>query len=151
LTLIELIVVLAIIGILLSVISPSVKPPIEEVKLKAEAQRIAQEIRLTQQLAITTGMNYCFEIHIDEKYFNIRPSNPFPVAGVYKKEYLDSSIYTIKCNFASPYTGKYAGLKVLTYTPTGIPSQTGSIELYTSSGKKKTIRVAVGTGRVRVQ
>ncbi|NLX70599.1 MAG: type II secretion system protein [Clostridiales bacterium] len=150
-TLIELITVLAIIGLILAVVSPSIKPPAEKVKLKTEAERIVQDIRLTQQLAITTGMDYCFEIHIYEKYYNIRPKTPIATDGVYKKEYLDKSLHTIKCNFASPYTGRYAGLKVLTYTPTGIPSQTGSIELYNRNGDKMTIRVAVGTGRVRIQ
>ena len=152
-TLIELIVVLAVIGVLLAVISPGIQQPIQEAMLRTEAQRIAQEIRLTQQLAITTGMDYCFEIHVNEKYYNIRPKNTAIKLknGVYKKEYLNKNLHAVKCNFPSLYSGEYAGLKVLTYTPTGIPSQTGSIELYSKDGKKKTIRVAVGTGRVRIQ
>ena len=60
-TLIELIVVLAVIGVLLAVISPGIQQPIQEAVLRTEAQRIAQEIRLTQQLAITTGMDYCLK------------------------------------------------------------------------------------------
>lgn len=151
LTLIELIIVISIIGVILAVVSPNIKPPIEEAVLEAEAQLIAQEIRLTQQLAITRGMDYCFEIHVNEKYYRIRPRTPMPIEGVYKKEYLNERINVIECNFSSPYSGEYSALKVLTYAPTGIPSQTGTIELYVNSGKKKTIRVAVGTGRVKIE
>ncbi|HHU63150.1 MAG TPA: type II secretion system protein [Clostridiales bacterium] len=148
-TVIELVLVVSIISILLLMARPSIQVPLERSILETEAQKIAGDIRLTQQLAYTQGRDFHFEIDITERYYKIRPSNPFESS--IKRETLDRRIKRITCNFAGIPGGSHSSLKRLTYTPTGIPSQTGTIELIMGSGIKKSIRVAVATGRVVIR
>jgi prepilin-type N-terminal cleavage/methylation domain-containing protein len=148
-TVIELVLVISMVSILLLIARPSIQKPLERSILESEAQKIAGDIRLTQQLAYTQGRDYHFEIDIMEKYYKIRSSNPFEPSV--KRETIDGRIKTIECNFARVHSGSYTYYKRLTYTPTGIPSQTGTIELKMNSGIKKTIRVAVATGRVVIR
>jgi prepilin-type N-terminal cleavage/methylation domain-containing protein len=147
-TLIELMVTIAILGLLLFIISPNITTSMDDIILQSECHRIAQDLRLTQQLAIIMGKDYCFEIHVTEKYYSVRPRDPTQKS--YKREEIDPRLHTITCTFDSKYGGDYSGLKVLVYTPTGIPTRTGSITLQTKDGKTKRITVMVATGRVRI-
>jgi hypothetical protein len=106
---------------------------------------IAQDIRLTQQLAISRGDTYFFEIHSKENYYRIRSNS----AGTYKMEHLHPAVSISIIGLESPYTGSFRDLRVLRYTPSGTPSTTGTITL-TKGGLKRDITIMVGTGRVRI-
>jgi prepilin-type N-terminal cleavage/methylation domain-containing protein len=144
-TLIELLAVLAIMGMLLSLISLNTVTATDKSILDSAVNMIAQDIRLTQQLAVSRGDVYFFEIHVKENYYRIRSNS----SGVYKIEYLHPAISISITGFEDYYTGSYKDLKVLKYTPAGTPSTTGTITL-TKNGLKREIRVMVGTGRVRI-
>lgn len=146
LTLIELVITMAIIGILLGVASINHRSAVNDAVLEATAHRIAQDIRLTQQLALANKRDYCFEIYIREKYYIIRPSDP--TKGAFKREYIDPHITLSVIGFDKSYDDSY--LRKLVYNPAGTPFTTGTIILTNSSGKKKEITVMVGTGRVRI-
>ena len=144
-TLIELVVVLAIMGLLIFLISVNAVTPTDQSILEAAVNMIAQDIRLTQQLAISREETYFFEIHMKENYYRIRSWS----AGEYKKEYLHHGISISVTGFESSYADSYSYLRVLKYTSAGTPSTTGTITLKKGSLIRQ-ITVMVGTGRVRI-
>lgn len=145
LTLVELVVVLAIIGVLLTVIPVNTKTPSDESALEAAVYRIVQDIRLTQQLALTSGTPYYFEIHIKENYYRIWSHS----TGTYKLEYLDPGISISVTGLDDYYAGSHQYLRGIRYTSAGTPSKVGTITL-NKNGRKRNIAVMVGTGRVRI-
>ena len=144
-TLIELLMVIAIISMLIFLISVSTATPMDRSILESAANMIAQDIRLTQQLAVSNGSTYFFEIHTKDNYYQIRSQS----TGIYKKEYLHDSISISLIGFENPYTGSHKDLKVLRYTSAGTPSTTGTITLKKGNLFKQ-ITVMVGTGRVKI-
>ncbi len=144
-TLAELIVAISIIGILAAVISPRLTTPLGEAVLNARAFEIAQDIRRVQQLAVTSGESHRFEIHAANRRYNIRPQDPFKSS--IKTVNLDTQITGVTSNFQD-IGGGWRGL---TYTPTGIPSQTGEVVIFDARGRGRAIVVAVGTGRARIE
>jgi len=76
LTLVELIVSVALLSLLALIIAPRVQAPLSEAMLDSTAQQIAHDLRRTQQLAITNGESYRFEIHAANRVYNVRPQNP---------------------------------------------------------------------------
>jgi len=145
-TLIELILVMALLGILLAVLIPNLYPFLDGIVLKTEAQKIALVIQQTQQLAKLSGEYHFFEIHTSEKFYRIRNFE-----GTVIKEEINSRIHKITSNFPG-YSGGDANLKILTFTSTGTPGgRTGNIQLFLKSGKSSTVHVAAVTGRVRIE
>jgi len=145
LTLVELIVSVAVLSILALVLTPRIQAPLGEMTLNATAQQIAQDLRRTQQLAITNGESYRFEIHLANRVYNVRPQNP-----------LKSPLFTVRINrpitsVTSNFMDIGGGWKGITYTPTGIPGQTGEIVIVDSRGRGRAIVVAVATGRAEVR
>lgn len=147
-TLLELITILFILGMLCYLAIPALISS-EQIILESTAQRMVQDIRWAQQLAIHTGKNHNFEIHLTEKYYYIRSENPNELS--LKKVRLNDSIESITSTLASAgYGGSFTQYRILSYSPTGIPSQTGTIILKTKSGKEIKITIAVATGRVMI-
>ena len=85
---IELLMVIAIISMLDFSYFCSTATPMDRSILESAANMIAQDIRLTQQLAVSREDTYFFEIHIMDNYYQIRSQS----TGIYKKEYLHDSI-----------------------------------------------------------
>lgn len=148
LTLIELIVSLSILVILLLVIAPRIQAPLTEAALNATARQIAQDLRKTQQLAITKGESYRFEIHPANRVYNVRPQDP-----------MKEPLFTVRINrlITNVTIGQYdfidigGGWRGITYTPTGIPGRTGTITIFDSRGRGRAIVIAVATGRAEVR
>jgi len=144
-TLVELIVSVAVLSFLAFVIAPGFQAPLGEAMLNATARQIAQDLRRTQQLAVTNGESYRFEIHVANKVYNVRPKNP-----------LKSALFTVRINrpitsVTSNFMDIGGGWRGITYTPTGIPGQTGEIVITDSRGRGRAIVVAVATGRAEVR
>ncbi len=144
-TLIELIVVVAIIGLLALLISGNTATPMNKLTIESAANMIAQDIRLTQQMALAKGDVCFFEINTRDNYYQIRSQQ----SGTYKKESIDRSISISVNGFQDPYSGSSGDFKVLRYNPTGTPSTTGTITLRKGDLVKQ-ITVMVGTGRVKI-
>jgi len=144
-TLAELIVAIAILGILATIISPRLDTPLSEAILNARAFEIAQDIRRVQQLAVTSGESHRFEIHAANRIYRIRPQDPFKSS--IKTVNLDIQITRVTSNFQD--IG--GGWTRLDYIPTGIPSQTGEVVIFDNRGRGRAIIIAVGTGRVRIE
>lgn len=144
-TLVELIVAVALIGILAAIISPRLDTLSSEAVLNARAREIAQDIRRVQHLAITSGESHRFEIHTVNRIYRIRPQNQ--LKSSIKTVNLDTQITSV----VSTFREDSGGWRELIYIPTGIPTQTGEVVIFDSRGRGRAIIVAVGTGRVRIE
>ncbi|MFU0801198.1 MAG: prepilin-type N-terminal cleavage/methylation domain-containing protein [Xylanivirga thermophila] len=143
-SLIELIIVLSILAVLSCIIIPNSLSLGNNILLEIEAQKIAQDIRLAQQLAVINNYTYIFEINCNKKLYIIRKNNAFQLPD--KKAEISPGIYYIKSNF-----DKYGDYYRIYFNSNSIPAQTGTIKLYDRYGRKKVISVAVASGRVIVR
>lgn len=143
---VELIAAVSVIGLLLLISVPNIEKISQKWILETTAREMVEDIRWAQNLAIVEGKSYNFEIDLLDKSYLIRPvgiKNPS-----IKKVKLDQSIIRITSTLSN-MDGSFTR-KVLTYSLTGNPNQTGSIILETKDGSRVTITVAVGSGRVRI-
>ncbi len=73
-TLVELLVVLAIAGLMLSLTPPLISAALPGVELKAAARRTAGSLRVTRELAISTGQEQVWMLNIDTNSYRIADS-----------------------------------------------------------------------------
>lgn len=146
-TLLELIIVMAILGTITFFLIPNIIAVSSRNSLKTVTLEIAQEIRNTQQLATYYRKEVLFDLNIDSNTYTVRENRARPIT--YKTGQLSKDI-NITSNLYRPYTGDMRGVRRIKYSANGLPSQTGTIWLTDQSGKTMTITIAVGTGRVKV-
>lgn len=141
-TLVELVCTVAVLGILLLIAVPEIMSIKDKWILDSTAKQMAEDIRWTQHLAQTEGGYYNFDIHISEYTYRIRDKYD-------SKDIKFVDIPAEITNIAStlPRNTNYHRLAL---TPTGIPTQTGTIFLTSAKDKKLRITIAVGTGRVAI-
>ncbi len=144
-TLVELMVVVCIICIILGVSIPNIKSLGSGLVLKIEAIQIVQDIRYTQQLALTRGENYKLQMNKAEKNYYIKPTKA--LKSSVKRVNLHNDIYVKSSTWAGSANYPYIEFN----SKTGIPGRTGSIELSDNYGNTRKIAIAVGTGRVRIE
>lgn len=145
-TLVELLVVLGVMGIILALALPSIKSLGSGIILHTEAIRIAQDIRYTQQISLTRKENYMLQLDMQEGFYVIKPVKRLRAPSV-KRVQLNSNVYFGICTFKRD--GSYRHY-IEFNSVTGIPGQTGRVELVDDYGNMRKIVVEPTTGRVRV-
>lgn len=145
-TLVELMATIFLLSILLLIAAPNIIMISQKWILETTAREMVEDIRWTQHLAIVEGQSYNFEIHLSEKYYLIRPARSKEVHR--KKVKLNPNIVRVTSTLAN--NGQFFDYKVLTYSETGNPSQTGRIVLESRDGNSVTITIAVGSGRAKI-
>lgn len=143
-TLIELMCLIAVLAILTFIAIPDIIGTIDKWILDSTARQIVEDIRWTQNLAITECSSYNFDINTSNRTYRIRSAiigNP-----TIKTVEFNPCIISISSNFKNQ-----DNYRRLSFSSTGIPSQTGSIVLTSRKGNQVTITVAVGTGRVAIK
>ncbi|MBK1647378.1 GspH/FimT family pseudopilin [Rhabdochromatium marinum] len=70
-TLVELLVVLAIAGLMMSLTPPLISAALPGVELKAAARRTAGALRVTRERAISSGQDQAWVLNIDTKRYQI--------------------------------------------------------------------------------
>jgi len=144
-TLVELLVAIALVAILAAIVYPRLDTILGEAVLNARAREMVLDLRRTQQAAIISGEDHRFEIHVINRVYTIRPRNP--VKPAIKIVNLELPITSVTSNFVE--IG--GGWRAITYSPTGIPSQTGGVVIFDARGRGRAVEVAVATGRVRIE
>jgi len=148
-TLVEIILVLVVMGIISTIITPNFLQLNDRWILRSTAYAIANDIRRVQRLSVQECANYNFEIHTKEFYYVLR--NNDPIYPHIKKVYLDPKINYISSNLYNPgYGGAMEGYRILKFSYLGSPNQAGEIVLYTKNGNSIKLTVDVTTGRVKV-
>lgn len=147
-SLIELILVIAILGILSSIAVPAYSRLNDEYILNITAMELAQELRYAQQIAFNEKVNIIFDLNIDDNRYEIRTdTTPYKK---YKSGEFNKQI-DIKTTLNQRYWGDYKGSRLIHYASSGIPSTPCTITLYNKSGGEMTITIALATGRVRIK
>lgn len=138
-TLLELLLVMAILGLLSAAVMPRMLPVLDKIRLQSDARDVAQALRLARQQAISTGKPAAFYI--------------YPYASLYRVQNANSLHFRegIKCidtSFAPAYSG---GPPACTFHPNGAPlPRAGTVVLANQRGEKTYIIVNPVVGRVRV-
>lgn len=146
-TLVELLLVLGALGIILGLAMPSIKSLGSGIILHTEAIRMAQDIRYTQHISLTRRENYMLQLDIKEDFYFIKPIKKFGAPTV-KRVHLNKNIHFNSCTFRRDEKSYRYYIEFNSLT--GIPGQTGSVELVDNYGNIRKIVVEPTTGRVRV-
>ena len=139
-SLVELAVVLVISGMILAFSTPAISRYVNKARLRDSASRIAGEMRLARQKAVTKNNKIWFWTWADVNYYWIGEqtwqggtvwsstiwSGPF---------YLPSTVLVKNPNFG--------GLNYFWYTPDGRPSGAGSMTLISTAANPDTIQINV--------
>ncbi len=147
-TLIELVIVLALLGILSLLTVPQLLRFNDRWVLRSSAHMLANDIRLMQRQSIQECSEYIFELHTTQFYYNLRINDL--TKPTIKQVFLDPKITKISSTLRNPYVGNMADLHVLVFSYSGSPKQAGNIVLETNSGDTIKLTVDVTTGRVKV-
>ena len=148
-TLIELICVLAILGIILAIALPRTSFVLDNIILDMTAREIVSQIKHTQQRAIDYKLVHYFDLDAKNKNYTVRDWYNKPLFS--QKGELNSGIKSITANLPSlGSSGDKSRIYRLQYGIDGIPTQTGTITITNKAGKQKKITIAVGTGRVKI-
>lgn len=131
--------VLAIMAILLALAIPVFGGFQERWTLETTAWRLVSDLRLAQQIAITTGVN----TRIDFRWHAGDYRLFLPVEKTMVK--LPEGISYAMNNF--PHV---KGVHKLSFTPLGAPSRGGTVGFKTKNGSKIYVILTPATGRIRV-
>ena len=144
-SLIELAVVVMIAGIVLAVTTPSINKALLKARLRDASSRIASEIRLTRQKAVTNSSRAWFYTVNgtnqywlgEQRWVGGATSNSASFAAIdWKGPYnLPSTVRVTQANWAS--------LNYFWYTPDGRPVSAGSMKLVTTAGDPDTVTINV--------
>ncbi|MDD3839218.1 MAG: prepilin-type N-terminal cleavage/methylation domain-containing protein [Clostridia bacterium] len=142
-TLIEIITVLAIIGIALACFSPGLMHLYEQWQLDTFVDNFIMDIRFSRQLAISKGYRHLVELNLEGKYYYLR--GDYVTQPSLKKVELPVCIQTITTTFKK----NPSGYITIIFNENGAPGGGGTIEFSTKNDKKATITVLPVTGRVQ--
>ncbi len=136
-TLLELIVVMLILAMVSLLAVPQLHKVMDNMRLKADAQKMAKVLQLAREEAINRG-------HSKTVYFYSQ-STKYKVLG--GDTYWLSSGISYK---GFVYNGTFQDQPAFVFTPSGIPSSCGTVYLQNQQGKVLHVIVNVAAGRVRV-
>ncbi len=139
-TLVELVCIVALLGILALVAAPAVQGLGQKHNLDLAARTMTTEMRKAQQRAITTGSGQILEFRLDGRYR--------VTCGKSEETYLvelPEGVILRSVNFPMSDNVRY-----LLFNYNGSPSSGGTVALENAAGSVLYIIVAPATGRVRI-
>ncbi len=140
-TLVELVCVVALLGIIAVIAMPAVTGIIGSKNLDLAARTLAIDFRKAQQKAITTGYVQKIEMRIYNGDYKVR-------------DYGSGETYTVKLpegvNYRSVNFPSESGHPQVSFYPSGAPSRGGTVGLSDPKGRVKYVIITPATGRVRI-
>ena len=128
-TLIELLIVLAIIGILVGVSIPVYRQFQPTIQLNGAVRTLVTDLRYAQQIAVTEQINHCFQLFLTEKKYQIvQCGQTQPLLEVV----LPNEIESLSANFTDDK---------VEFNPYGAVKESGTIILENTKNQTKTIEV----------
>lgn len=148
-TLVELISVLAILGILFAMAWPAYRDMADKMALEQDAAVMVREIRLARQSAITAGRE-CLIIFVASS--SSVPSISYEVRQnqITRTVRLSQGVRLVGTTFGpDPKYPSIAGRTACRIFPSGIPAQGGTVHLINNQDKSYYVAVTPVTARVR--
>lgn len=146
-TLIELILVIALLGITTSLTLPRFVGILEAQSLSSGAQELASELRYAQSLALAGNCRHRVEFILEQRKFNLYSERDGRLTLLESKELpqgIDYEAVTFKKT--AGMDGPWAG-----FTNRGSPSSGGTVILRNRHGNTLELTVMLATGRVLVK
>ncbi|MGE5416838.1 MAG: Tfp pilus assembly protein FimT/FimU [Acidobacteriota bacterium] len=140
-TLVELLSVLAIVGILSVLVFPMYRSASSRLELRRDADILAVELRQARQTAITTGQKCELVFEIESSTYWVKE----PMRSS-REIQLGPGIRVVKSTFPT----SEAGQTHCSFSPFGAPAGGGTVYLENDRGSRLYVPVTPVTGRVRV-
>lgn len=137
-SLIEIVIVIALLGLLSTVAFPNFKKTMARYKLEVAAYELAQNIRLTQQKSISEGITY-------KIVFDLNQKNSYQMLSFGRGKFIE-----LPSGIFFDWTTYSEVNKTLSFNPSGAPNQGGTIAIVNGDDNTLYVIVSVATGRVRV-
>lgn len=144
-TLIELIMVLAILTIIAGVVAPKYASAVSRYRLDAAARRVAADIQYAQALARASGSTQIINFLPSNNSYSIPSIQAGTTKGAVYSVRLDKPPYSVTLESAS-----FAGSTDLQFGGFGFPADGGTVRVR-AGADYKTLSIDVATGTVKVQ
>jgi prepilin-type N-terminal cleavage/methylation domain-containing protein len=142
-TLVELLCVVALLGMIMLVAMPALQDTGRKRNLEIAARTLATDMRRCQQAAITTGTPYCLEFLVYNESYHYRFKN----CQTSKSERIS---FPEGVNYRSTTFRIDGGFPKLRFNPNGAPNFGGTVVLCNSADDILYVIVTPATGRVRI-
>ncbi len=142
-TLVELLCVVALLGLLTMIAMPAVQDVGRKRPLEIAARSLATDMRRCQQTAIASGSGRCIEFLLYSNSYHYRIKN-CSTSATERISFLEGITYH---STTFPTSG---GIPRLRFNPDGAPNAGGTVVLQNSRGDILYIIVTPATGRVRI-
>lgn len=142
-TLVELLCVVALIGLLTMIAMPAVQDVSRKRPLEIAARSLATDMRRCQQTAIVTGGGRCLEFLLYSNVYHYRIKN-CSTSETEKISFPEGITYR---STTFPTSG---GIPRLRFSPDGAPNAGGTVVLQNKRGDILYVIVTPATGRVRI-
>jgi len=138
-TLIELVLVMALLGVASLVAAPAVGRAVDGIRVRTEVAGVASLLRWARAEAVTRGRTYAVTLDTDGRALLVRPRGVEPTTGSERRRQLSSLVQV------GPASGSV--LPPITFTPQG-RSSGGALRIDAAGPRAYIVTVDVLTGRV---
>ncbi|HBK52580.1 GspH/FimT family pseudopilin [Syntrophomonas wolfei] len=136
-TLIELLFVIAILGLVLALAAPEFSTIIQKQRLQSDAQRMSWVLRMARQEAISSGQSQVIYFYTSDTKYKVKNGSTYQLSpGI---TYLGLTTFA-----------KHDDKAACIFLPSGVPSHAGTVTLENQKGELRYIIVSVAAGRIRV-
>lgn len=136
-TLLELIIVMALLAMVAALAVPQFNQVLDNISLKADAQKMARVLQYARQEAISSGHSKTVYFYDQSTKYKVRDGDTY---------WLSSGITYALVRMS----GRAEGKPACVFSASGIPSSCGTVYLRNRQGKILHVIVNVSAGRVRV-
>jgi len=153
-TLTELMIVVAVIGILSAIVIPLLLSQLPNYRLTGTARAISSTLQYAKMSAASTGKEYKVQFLLDTspQRYQLQQGNLFNGSDAWTDVRVFQEIPTqVRIDHGTDYKGSHtAGKSIIAFNPTGTASS-GGIYLENSKGNRYSVKVSSSTGRIRIE
>ena len=153
-TLTELMIVVAVIGILGAVTTPVLLSQLPNYRLTGTARAISSTLQYAKMSAASTGKEYKVQFLLDTspQRYQLQQGNLFNGSDAWTDVRVFQEIPAqVHIDHGTDYKGSHTvGKSTITFNPTGTASS-GGIYLENSKGNRYSVKVSSSTGRIRME
>lgn len=153
-TITELMIVVAIIGILAAITTPLLLSQLPNYRLKGTARTISSTLQYAKMSAASTGKEYRVQFLLDAspQRYQLQQGNLFSGSDSWTDVRVFQKIPNqVLIDHGTDYKGSHtSGKSTIAFNPTGTASS-GGIYLENSKGNRCSVKVSSSTGRIRTE